>query len=214
MKISVIIASALMLILSGLAFANPAVPSGDAEKGKEIAAGICAGCHNSDGNSIIPNNPILAGQYAEYTAKQLRDFRAGNKKSARRDNPIMASMVANLSDEDMENIAAYYAHQQPQAGSNNTNDQSVLELGEKIYLSGNLENAVPACSSCHSVTGHGIPPHYPRLGGQHATYTFSQLQAYRHGTRANDINNSMQTVVSRMTVKEMKAVSEFISTLK
>jgi len=214
MKISEIIASILMLILSGLAFANPAVPGGNAEKGKEIAEGICAGCHNSDGNSIIPNNPILAGQYAEYTVKQLKDFKPGNKKSAKRDNPIMASMVASLSDDDMENLAAYYAQQQPQAGINNTSDESVLELGERIYLSGNLGNAVPACSSCHSVTGQGIPPHYPRLGGQHATYTFSQLQAFRHGTRINDINSSMQTVVSRMTVKEMKAVAEFISTLK
>lgn len=214
MKISEIVVAALTLIVSGFAFASPVIPSGDAEKGKEIAAGICAGCHNSDGNSIIPNNPILAGQYAEYTAKQLNDFRTGDKKSAKRDNPIMASMVASLSDDDMKNLAVYYAHQQPQAGVNNTDNESVLELGKKIYLSGNLENSVPACSSCHSVTGQGIPPHYPRVGGQHATYTFSQLQAFRHGTRNNDMNNSMQTVVSRMSVKEMKAVSEFISTLK
>lgn len=215
MKISEIIVAVLMLILSCLAYANPVVPDGDAEKGKEIATGICAGCHNSDGNSIIPNNPILAGQYAEYTAKQLREFRADNKKSAKRDNPTMTSMVANLSDDDMENLAAYYAQQQPQASvNNNTNDESVLELGEKIYLGGNLDSAVPACSSCHSVTGQGIPPHYPRLGGQHATYIYSQLQAFRHGTRKNDVNHSMQTVVSRMSVKEMKAVSEFISLLK
>lgn len=214
MKISEIIVAALVLILSCPAFANSVIPGGDAEKGKQIAEGICAGCHNPDGNSIIPDNPILAGQYAEYTVKQLKNFRSDNKKAAKRDNPIMASMVASLSDDDMENLAAYYAQQQPKTGISNASDESLLELGKKIYLGGNLENTVPACSSCHLVTGQGIPPHYPRLTGQHAAYTLSQLQAFRHGTRSNDINQSMQTVVSRMSVKEMKAVSEYISTLK
>ncbi len=214
MKISKVIVAVLILIFSGYTFANPAIATGDAEKGKEIAAGICAGCHNADGNSIIPNNPILAGQYAEYTAKQLNDFKPNDDKPAKRENPVMVAMVANLSGDDMENLAAYYAQQDSQAGITNKNDASVLELGKKLYLSGNLENAVPACSSCHSVTGQGIPPHYPRLKGQHATYTYSQLQAFRHSTRNNDLNSSMQTVVSRMSVQEMKAVSEYISTLR
>lgn len=214
MKISEIIVTALVLVFSGYTFANPTIATGDAEKGKEIATGICAGCHNPDGNSIIPNNPILAGQYAKYTAKQLNDFKPGDDKPAKRENPIMVSMVANLSGDDMENLAAYYAQQKPQAGIRNTKKESVLELGKKMHLSGNLENAIPACSSCHSVTGQGIPPHYPRLKGQHATYIYAQLQAFRQGTRNNDLNSSMQTIVSRMSVKEMKAVSEYISTLK
>ncbi|MDT8363117.1 MAG: c-type cytochrome [Nitrosomonas sp.] len=213
MKITEIIVTITTLILSSFAFADSAIVSGNAENGKEIAAGICAGCHNSDGNSIIPNNPILAGQYAEYTTKQLHDFKPGSK-AAKRHNSIMASMVANLSDDDIKNLAAYYARQPSQPAANHSNDESLLELGRKMYLSGNLENSIPACSSCHSVNGQGIPPHYPRLKGQHAAYVLAQLRAFREGTRKNDLNSSMRSISSRMSAREMRAVSEYISTLK
>lgn len=201
----------IALTFSGLVFAeSPA--TGDVEKGKEIAAGICAGCHNADGNSVIPIYPILAGQYPGYIAKQLHDFKAAEGETAKRDNQIMAPMVATLSDDDIANLATYYSQQKPQAGS--VSDASLVEAGKKLYQGGDLEHSIPACSSCHSPNGQGIPPHYPRIDGQYPAYTLSQLQAFRQGTRKNDTNSTMQTIVSRMSEQEMKAVSEYIATLR
>ena len=206
----------MTLSLSALAAASSNTPSdkGNAEKGKEIAAGVCAGCHNSDGNSIIPMNPILAGQLATYTAKQLMDLKEGEDgEPAKRVSAVMAPMVAPLSQEDINDVAAFYAQQSPKPGISNEKNEDLLELGEIIYLGGNLENEVPACSSCHLPNGAGLPPHYPRLAGQHADYTFAQLKAFNNYSRAND-NKVMQQVVSRLTNKEKKAVAAFIANLE
>ncbi|SFM68898.1 Cytochrome c553 [Nitrosomonas nitrosa] len=201
------------LIFFNQIFAQTPGFQGDPEKGKEIATGVCAGCHSADGNSIIPINPSLAGQHAEYITKQLMDFKVEGDARAKRDNPVMASMVAALSVEDMKNLGAYYAKQKTNPVPATSDDESLLELGKRVYNSGNLENNVPACSSCHSPNGAGIPPHYPKLAGQHTAYTISQLEAFRQGSRTNDMNNAMQMIVLRMSVQEKKAVAEYISTL-
>ena len=187
------------------------VIKGDASKGKKIAGQVCAGCHNSDGNSIIPSNPILAGQHAEYITKQLINFKSQDKKPAERKSPVMAAMVVPLSEEDMKNLGAYYALQKPQSGV--AKDKVLAEQGEKIYRGGNIESGVPACASCHSPNGVGIPPYYPRLAGQHAEYTVAQLRAFRTEQRANDANSVMRDVVAHMSEQEIRAVAEFISGL-
>ena len=184
---------------------------GDASKGQKIASQVCAGCHNPDGNSIIPSNPILAGQHAEYITKQLLNFKSKDKKPAERKSPVMAAMVVPLSAEDMKNIGAFYAMQKPKSGG--VKDKTLAEQGEKIYRGGNLESGVPACASCHSPNGVGIPPNYPRLAGQHAEYTVAQLRAFRTEQRANDANSVMRDVVAHMSEQEIKAVAEFISGL-
>ena len=203
------------LSLSAYALANSSTTSatGDAEKGKEIATSTCAGCHNPDGNSVIPINPILAGQHASYTFKQLIEFKEGDDgEPAKRDNPVMGPMVAPLSEEDMRNLGAYYAEQTPQTGISSETDEDLLELGEIIYRGGNLENEVPACASCHSPNGAGLPPHYPRVAGQHADYTYGQLRAF--DKKRNNDKQVMQKVVSRMSGREKRAVAEFITSLK
>jgi len=184
------------------------IVNGDPNKGKEIASKVCAGCHNADGNSIIPSNPILAGQHPEYITKQLLNFKSQDNKPAERKSPVMAAMVAPLSAEDMKNIGAYYAQQKPTPGA--AKDKELAEQGKKIYRGGNIESGLPACSGCHSPNGSGIPPHYPRLAGQHAVYTAAQLRAFRTEQRANDTNNVMREIVSRMSEKEMEEVAEFI----
>ena len=185
--------------------------NGNASKGQKIASKVCAGCHNADGNSIIPSNPILAGQHAEYITKQLLNFKSQDKKPAERKSPVMAAMVVPLSAEDMKNIGAYYALQKPNSGA--AKDKALAKRGEKIYRGGNIESGVPACAGCHSPNGVGIPPYYPRLAGQHAEYTVAQLRAFRTWKRANDANSVMRGIVSRMSEKEMRAVAEFISGL-
>ena len=185
---------------------------GDASKGQQIATQVCAACHNADGNSLVPANPSLAGQHAEYITKQLNDFKSQDGKPPARESAVMTAMVAPLTPEDMKNLGAYYAQQKPKPGA--ATDKALAEQGEKVYRGGNLETSVPACAGCHSPNGSGLPPNYPRLGGQHREYTLTQLRAFRKDLRANDANLVMHTITSRMSEKEMQAVSEFISGLR
>ncbi len=186
--------------------------AGDAAKGQEVAAGICAGCHNPDGNSIIPANPILAGQHVEYIIKQLMDFKSGEGESPNRESAIMGPMVASLTQQDIENLAAFYAKQKPESAGNVTDNESYLEMGKRLYHGGNIDNGVPACASCHGPSGAGIPPHYPAVAGQHAEYTFIQLNLFNEGKRIND-KGVMQKVVTRMNGEEERAVAEYIQSM-
>lgn len=214
------LAMLIALALSNQVFAETLVKAkppekayakGNAEKGQQIASQVCAGCHSADGNSTIPANPVLAGQHAEYITKQLLNFKSQDNKPAERKSPVMAAMVVPLSAEDMKNIGAYYTLQKPNPSA--AKDKVLAEQGEKIYRGGNIESGVPACASCHSPNGVGIPPNYPRLAGQHAEYTVAQLRAFRTEQRANDANSVMRGIVTRMSEKEMQAVAEFISGL-
>ncbi|WMJ07808.1 cytochrome c [Nitrosomonas sp. sh817] len=179
---------------------------------EEIAAGTCAGCHNADGNSVIPMNPILAGQHPEYITKQLMDFKANGEEPPKRNSPVMSAMVAALSQEDMKGLGEYYAKQKANP-SQAPIDEKLIEAGKVIYHGGNIENGIPACASCHGPDGSGIPPHYPAVAGQHAEYTLSQLDQFNKGDRAND-NAVMQQVVSRMSANEKRAVSAYIATIR
>lgn len=209
------------MVLAGLALssqifaenaAGVAKTKGDAAKGQQIATQVCAACHNADGNSVVPANPSLAGQHAEYITKQLENFKSQDGKPAERPSAVMGAMAAPLSAEDMRNLGAYYAQQTPKPGA--AKDKVLAEQGERIYRGGNLESSVPACSSCHSPNGVGIPPNYPRLAGQHSEYVLAQLRAFRTEERTRDPNNVMHMIASRMSEKEMRAVSEFISGLR
>lgn len=189
----------LLFSLSGVSAA------GDPEAGREKAK-VCAACHMLDGNSSNPVWPKLAGQHMQYIIKQLSDYKEG-----RRENPQMSPMAADLSKQDMADLASWFASQSIKYGKT---DPDMLELGEKIYRAGNLEAGVPACIACHGPTGQGNPlAVYPKLGGQHAAYTEAQLNAFRQDKRTNDINEVMRTIVDRMTDDEIKAVSEYVQGL-
>lgn len=189
--------------------AEPAKP--DAAKGQTIASQVCAACHGADGNSPSSVNPKLAGQIPEYLAKQLANFKSESGKKAERENPIMAGMAATLSPDDARNVAAYYASQKPKGGASKSKE--LVYLGQKIYRAGNPATGLPACAGCHGPTGAGIPAQYPRLAGQHADYTTAQLKSFHDGQRANDTNKMMRTIASRMSEKEMLAVSDYIAGL-
>ena len=181
---------------------------------KEIASGVCAGCHNVDGNSVIPMNPILAGQHAEYITKQLIDFKATESNPPKRNSPVMSSMVAALSLEDMKELGEYYAKQETNPSTVTTDaDEKLIAMGKILYHGGSLIDDIPACASCHGPTGSGIPPRYPALAGQHAEYTMTQLNQFNMGDRAND-NGVMQKVLTRMSGPEKRAVSAYIATMR
>jgi cytochrome c553 len=182
-----------------------AAPKADLAKGQTIATNVCAACHTADGSRGSPANPIIAGQHPEYIAKQLAEF-----KSGKRNNAIMKGFATALSDEDMRNVAAFYASKTAKPGF--AKNKELVALGEKIYRGGIADKAVPACAGCHSPNGAGIPAQYPRMGGQHADYTEAQLVAFRSGARGNSAQ--MMTIAAKMSDKEIKAVSDYIAGLR
>jgi cytochrome c553 len=152
--------------------------AGDPAKAQGIVNQVCATCHGIDGNSPLSANPNLAGQHPEYLLKQLTEF-----KSGARSNPVMTGMVANLSPDDMSNLAAYYSSQTPkQLGAK---DKDLVAQGRQLFRGGNPSNSVAACAGCHSPNGSGIR-HIPGAS-QHADYVAALQKAFRAGDRANDL---------------------------
>lgn len=195
------------VLAMGLLGASAAHAAGDAVKGSTIATTVCVACHGADGNSVITMNPKLAAQHPEYIAKQLKNFKSGE-----RNNAVMAGMVANLTDEDMANLGAYFGSQKANGGAAKTNGPG--SLGEKIYRGGLPGAGVPACASCHGPTGSGIPVHFPRLAGQHAEYTVNQLKIFRTGERVNDSAQMMRMIAGKLSDNDIAAVADYIQGLK
>lgn len=205
------VASLLSSLLLAAALAAPAFASEaakakpDVAKGQAISTNVCGACHAADGSRGSPANPILQGQHPEYLVKQLTEFKEG-----KRDNPVMKGMASTLSDEDMRNVAAFYASKDAKPGFAKSKES--VALGEKIYRGGIADRAIPACAGCHSPTGAGIPAQYPRLRGQHSDYTEAQLVAFRGGLRKNSAQ--MTGVAAKMNDKEIKAVADYIAGLR
>lgn len=203
------LAMAMATVPAAFAQSQPVKP--DPAKGQQIASQVCVACHAADGNSTIPANPKLAGQHPEYLHKQLKDFKPGaDGKPAERANAVMAGFASTLSEQDMRNLAAYFASQtlKPSAARN----KDIVELGQRIYRGGIASKNVPACAGCHSPNGAGLPVQYPALAGQFAEYTESQLVAFRQGTRKN--STQMTAIAARLSDAEIKAVSDYIAGLR
>jgi cytochrome c553 len=196
--------------LSTLSYAQ--AMTGDPAKAQPIVSQVCAACHGVDGNSALPVNPSLAAQHPEYTLKQLLNFKPRNGKPAERASPVMTGMVANLTPENMADLASYFARQKP--NSRAASDPELVKLGKEIYRGGILTKNVAACAACHSPNGSGIPAQFPRLAGQHAEYIESQLKAFRTGERANDANGMMRAVAAKLSDVEIKALAEYVSGLR
>jgi cytochrome c553 len=181
----------------------PAKP--DLIKGEASFTAVCAACHGADGNSGTPVNPKLAQQHPEYLVKQLQEF-----KSGARNNAVMKGFASALSDDDMRNISYWAASKKAKTGF--AKEKELVALGEKIYRGGISDRQIPACASCHSPTGAGIPAQYPRLSGQHADYTVAQLYTFRDGSRKNSLQ--MTQVSAKLNDREIKAVSDYIAGLR
>src|SRR5476651_2368378 len=187
--------------------AEPAAKA-DPAQAQQIVTKVCAACHAADGNSVSPANPVLAGQHADYIAKQLADF----KTNKDRKNPIMLGMASALSPQDMQNLGAYFEAQKPKTRA--AKDPALVKIGLQIYRGGIMNKGVAACASCHGPNGAGIPAQFPRVAGQYAEYAAAQLQGFRVGDRANDPNRMMRAVAARLSDAEIKAVSEYIAGLR
>ena len=189
-----------------------AQPKADMAKAQQIVTQVCAACHGADGNSAQSANPVLAGQHADYTLKQLMNFKPQSGKSAERPNAVMAGMTASLSEEDMRYLASFFEGSKPRPRA--ARDPELVRLGQAIYRGGILVKGVAACTSCHGPSGAGVPAQFPRLAGQFAEYSAAQLKAFRSGERANDPNRMMRAVAEKLSDREIAAVSEYIAGLR
>ncbi len=187
----------------------------DAERGEELAQS-CAGCHGAQGQSENPQYPKLAGQNERYLIEQLEAYRSGARVNA-----LMAGQASGLSDQDIADLAAYYAEQEPTFGAA---DADVVDLGESIYRAGIEESGVAACIACHGPNGAGnAPAGFPQIGGQHAAYTVDQLNKYANGFRAEEPSDNarmtdgetmmMRTVAHNLKDFEREAVAQYIQGL-
>ncbi len=206
-------AMAILLASTVIAHAAEGAKSkADPAKGKIVAETICVACHGVDGNSQDAANPRLAGQIEEYLYKQLSNFVGTEEKPALRDNAIMAGMASMLSDEDMRNVAAWFASQKltPAAAQ----DESKIALGQRLWRQGDFAKGIPACAGCHGPAGAGMPAQYPRLSGQFAEYTAAQLKAFRVEERGNDPEKMMRMIAAKLSDVEIQAVSEYAAGLR
>ncbi len=185
-----------------------AVAEGDAAAGQAKSA-ICAACHAADGNSVVPNWPKLAGQHTAYMVRQVALIKSGARAV-----PEMMGIVAGMSDQDLEDIGAWYSSQTNNGG---VAEESAVLLGERIFRAGNLESGVPACMSCHGPGGEGNPlAGYPALAGQHAAYTSKMLTGFRMGFNWGDDDGPskvMNGAALQLTKDEIEAVASYIQGL-
>ena len=196
----------LVSLLLTLGVTGLAQAAGDAAAGQAKTA-VCGACHSPDGNSLAPNFPKLAGQGERYLLKQLNDIKSGNRQVVE-----MTGLLTNLSDQDLADIAAYYASQ---TGSIGQADPKLVERGEALFRGGNLEAGMPACTGCHSPNGAGNDlAGVPKLNGQHATYVAKQLTDFREGNRTNDGDSMiMRAIAAKLSNKDIEAVSSYIQGL-
>ena len=209
MKIQLAAACLLSLLLSAAVSAAQA----EEQAGGDPAAGrgkteICAACHSGDGNSITPAFPKLAGQGEKYLLRQLRAIKSGAWPI-----PEMAGQMDPLSDQDLRDIAAFYAGQMMSPGAA---DPELADLGQQIYRGGIRARGVPACTSCHAPDGAGnYAAGYPRLAGQHAHYIQERLEEYRENEEVyDDVSSIMADVAMPMTKREIEAVASYIAGLR
>ena len=218
-----LIAAASLCVASFSVQAAITVPEYDLNAGKQVAETVCAACHGVNGVSPIPAQPNLGGQNVKYLYKQLVEFKSGYRK-----NGIMQSQVANLSQQDLANVAGYYASQAPWGVA--FGNPATTQEATKLFLGGDKSRGVIGCAGCHGPDAAGnVWAAFPRLGGQHAEYIATQLKLFRAAGRADDIDSDeqkrandaakegemgmMQTVASKLSDRDIRILSDYVSAI-
>jgi len=195
----------LVALVAVLSFSSFVQAQGNIEAGKSKSV-ACAACHGDDGNSPSNLYPKLAGQHAPYLEKQLQQFKNGERA-----DPIMMGMAAALSEEDMQDLAAYYASQ---TTTPETVSPEIAALGKKLYMGGDLERKMAACTACHGPRGNGLElAKFPKISSQHPAYIKAQLEKFRGKNRANDPNGMMSDVAAKLSDADIELLSKYISAL-
>lgn len=199
-----LLASLIMLMAAWNAAAADTATQADVTAGREKAQ-PCAACHGQTGVSPSGMFPNLAGQKASYLVKQLEEIRDGG-----REVPQMTGQLDSFSDQDIRNVAAFYAEQTPPLGEADP-DEELVAHGRELYRAGDLERGLPACSACHTPTGAGIgSAAYPALSGQKTDYTIAALRAFAEGNRDNDPNGIMRDIAAKLNERDMNALANYL----
>src|SRR5512139_1280323 len=197
---------ATLSLVAALGLSNNAFAAGSVEAGQAKSA-TCMACHGMDGNSLSPEWPNLAGQHASYIERQIKAFKAGERK-----NDLMSPMAMILSDEDAADLAAFFGAQPVRGGET---DPGKLALGQRVYRAGNVAKGVMPCAGCHGPAGLGNPlAGYPLIQGQHSVYVANQLRAYKAGTRTTDPNQMMRNMAALLSDEEIDAVASYVQGLR
>jgi len=190
----------VLMLPAGISFAG-----GDPVAGKRKVA-LCMGCHGADGNGTSTQFPKLAGQGEEYLAKQIRDFKSGERKEEH-----MTPMAETINVSDIGDISAYYSSLTRSIETNNNK----VGKGKSIFLSGIKSKNIAACASCHGEKGQGnTAAKFPALSGQYSEYLAKSIKDFRSGERNNDTNNIMRNIAVKLSDKEITSLSNYLSTLK
>lgn len=198
------LAITLALLASATGMAQAA---GDAAAGQAKSA-TCIACHGADGNSPADIYPKIAGQHPAYLKKQLLELKAAASGKTGRVAPVMGPMALPLSEQDMDDLSAYFSEQQrtPVAVPDD-----VVEKGRALYMGGDTSRSLAACIACHGPRGEGLAQaKYPNLTGQHPAYIKAQLEAFRSGTRDNDPNGMMRDVARKLTDEDIQVLSQYV----
>jgi cytochrome c553 len=185
-------------IVACLLLSLPSYSFADAQAGAAKAA-VCAACHGQNGNSTSGDYPSLAGQTSRYIYLELRDFKAG-----RRSDPRMSPMAANLSPDDMHDLADYFAAQTP-ASTDFKADAVKVEAGRK-------KSEEVLCTMCH-LGGFKGQNEIPRVAGQQYAYIVKQLQDFRARKRTNDAGN-MTSVTKNLSDADIENLANYIANLQ
>ncbi len=184
---------------------------GDAERG-QAAAATCTACHQADGSGMnVPNGeswPRLAGLNADYIAKQLHDFKAGQRQNA-----TMVTFANMLDDQQIADVAEYYSQMPLTPGQGGDEaDEALLARGQQLAERGDWNAYIVSCQSCHGPGGTGVGSTFPGVASQHAGYISAQLTAWKNETRSNDPQNLMGAIAKRMSDNDIQAVSAWYAT--
>lgn len=205
--------SALLLAFAGIGAAGftaraDAPPAPGSSAVPAVVVEICSACHGTQGNSMIPSVPSLAGQGSSYLERQLAAFRAQRRVG------VMGGIAMNLSDAEIRDASRYFSQQILHPGSTRSIDRVDSARGETIFRNGIGTKNVPSCASCHALDGAGLPPEFPSLAAQHASYLAAQLRAFRADRRISNPNAMMRIVAARLSDTEIDAVAEYIADMR
>ncbi len=202
----------LSLLMGACLMASGSIAQeGDAERG-EAASATCVACHQANGGGMnIPGGeswPRLAGLNANYIAKQLHDFKAGDRQNA-----TMVTFANMLDDQQIADVASYYSQLPATPGQGGDNaDEALLARGVQLAERGDWNAYIVSCKSCHGPGGQGVGETFPGIAGQHAGYISAQLNAWKSDTRGNDPQNLMGAIAKRMSEEDIQAVSAWYAT--